>query len=190
MNKKSIPNLLTYFRMAAVPVAIAFIIWLPNKPAAFLVLFLLASLSDFLDGYLARKWHAVTPIGTLLDPIADKMLVTVILIYLLKAVGLMPIVPVVLLLTRELYISGLREFLGTRGKTLPVSKGGKWKTALQMLSIILMLAAPVFPLTLMRHGYAINLLWNLGIAILWLSVILSLISAVNYTRKAWPQLRA
>jgi len=186
MKKQTIPNLLTYFRILAVAVAIGLTVALPNKPLALLLLFGLAALTDFFDGYLARKWNVVTPLGTMLDPMADKLLVMVVLVYLLKFPP-MPLLLVSLLLARELYIAGLREFLATRAVALPVSGGGKWKTALQLIAISVLLGtlsiAPHLPLN------QTDKIWNVGISLLWASTALSLISAFNYTRKAWPHLR-
>ena len=94
-----------------------------------------------------------------------------------------------LIIAREVYISGLREYLASRGKALPVSKSGKWKTALQMVGITLMLAAPLYHLTLSFNTYTVDLLWNAGIITFWVAVLLSLVSAVQYTLKALPDLR-
>lgn len=188
MNKQSIPNLLTFARVLAVPVAIGVAGFAPHLFKLMFALFVAAALTDFLDGYLARKWNAVTTLGTLLDPIADKLLVAVMLIYLLKF-PIMPVLPVMLLLARELYIAGLREFLAQRQVALPVSKGGKWKTALQLLAITLLLAGPAFQLIVSFRGTQLDPFWNGGMTLLWLSVLFSLGSAFAYTRTAINALR-
>ncbi len=186
ISKKNIPNHLTFARVLAVPVALALIVWRPCEPGWLLVVFVFAALTDFFDGSLARKWNAVSALGTMLDPIADKLLVAVILVYLLKF-PLMPVLPVALLIARELYIAGLREFLAARNIALPVSRGGKWKTAVQLLAIATLLATISFaPQLSTQHT---NYLWNSGMTLLWLSTLLSLSSAFSYTRKAWPHLQ-
>lgn len=188
MKKQSIPNLLTFARVLAVPVAIGVAGFAPHYFTFMFGLFVVAALTDFLDGYLARKWNAITPLGTMLDPVADKLLVAVMLVYLLKF-PIMPVLPVMLLLTRELYIAGLREFLAHRRIALPVSKGGKWKTALQLLAITLLLAGPAFQLLVTVRETQLDPFWNAGMTFLWLSVVLSLASAVAYTRTAVKALR-
>lgn len=178
MRKQQIPNLLTFARVLAVPLALALMV-VHAKPGPLLVLFVLASLTDFLDGYLARKWNAVTPLGTMLDPIADKLLVALMLVYL-AMVTQMAFLPIALILLRELYISGLREFLALRAIPLPVSKGGKWKTAVQMVAIIVLYGSVVLQ----------NLrVWDVGVALLWIATILALVSAAQYSRAAWKHLR-
>lgn len=185
MNKQNIPNLLTYGRAAAVPASFAIILFAPQYRTALFVIFLLASLTDFLDGYLARKWNAVSAIGALLDPIADKLLVALLLIFLFGTFGPALLVPVVVMLLRELYISGLREFLASKQLTLPVSKGGKLKTSLQMAGILLLLFATTewMPSEHQKPGIV------LGINTLWAAAVVSLVTAVEYTRSAWKQIR-
>ena len=178
MRKQQIPNLLTLARTLAVPVALALIV-LQVGPGPLLALFLFAAATDYLDGYLARKWNAVTPLGTMLDPIADKLLVALMLVYL-AVVTQMAFLPIALILMRELYISGLREYLALRAIPLPVSSGGKWKTTVQMLAIIVLYGS-VF----LQHPRV----WDGGIVLLWIATFLALTSAVQYTRAAWKHLR-
>lgn len=177
IKKSNIPNLLTGARVLAVPLALV-IILTQGSMALLLALFLFAAATDFLDGYLARKWHSTSALGALVDPVADKLLVTLILLYLLSQHAA-PLTPIAVILLREIYISALREFLSTRGERLPVSKGGKWKTALQMLSITGLLTALTWDE---------DELWNAGLFLLWASAVLTLTSAINYTRAAWPTL--
>ena len=169
--KERIPNLLTYARVLAVP-ATLLLMMLGNYPLALFWIFVFASITDFLDGYLARRWNCTGHIGAMLDPIADKLLVALMLLYLLHGFGL-PLLPVALILLREIYISGLREFLSGRGLNLPVSSGGKWKTALQLLSIGLLTGS---------LAYNLENAWTIGLATLWISALLALSSAVQYTR--------
>lgn len=179
MKKKNIPNYLTFLRVLAVPVALGLAIFYPMHPAPLFVVFALASVTDFFDGYLARKWSATSQIGALLDPVADKLLVAVVLLFLVDQTYA-PTLAAALIILRELYIAGLREFLGVRNIPLPVSKGGKWKTALQMLSLTLILAGMTFKQPM---------LWDSGVALLWIASFLAVASAVGYTRSAWPHLR-
>lgn len=178
ITKQQIPNLLTFARVLAVPVALVLMV-LRTGPEPLLILFAFASITDFFDGYLARKWNAVTPLGTMLDPIADKLLVALMLVYL-AVVTQMAFLPIALILLRELYISGLREFLALRSIPLPVSKGGKWKTAVQMVAILVLYSS----VALQQPR-----VWDAGVALLWISTILALTSAAQYTRAAWKHLK-
>lgn len=180
IDRVRIPNLLTFARVAAVPLCLALMLFHPAPQPALFVIFVLASLTDFLDGYLARKWNAQSAIGTLLDPVADKLLVALMLVYLAVDSQGALFLPAVVIILREIYISGLREFLAARQIALPVSRGGKWKTATQMLGIGLVLAA----LTVIAP-----LVMKVGMLLIWLSAALALISAVGYTRAAWGGLR-
>lgn len=175
LSKQNIPNLLTWLRVAAVPAALAITVAFPLAGKVLLWIFVVAAITDFLDGYFARKWNAVTPLGTLLDPVADKLLVAIVLIFLAKYT-VAPIFAIALLLLRELYVSGLREYIAQRGGSLPVSRGGKWKTALQLIAIIVLLATLAYQLP--------PQLWLAGIVLLWASTALSLVSAFGYTRAA------
>ena len=189
MTKQQIPNLLTAFRVAAVPVVLVLAAMFPDQRQIIFWVFLAASVTDFFDGYLARKWNAVSPLGTLLDPIADKLLVAVVLLYLMEYTTA-PIAAVGIILCREIYIAGLREFLALRSITLPVSKGGKWKTALQLAALTLLLLSIAYatPFLLINGTYLLNA-WNLGVILLWVSAVLSLLSAADYTGKAIRTIR-
>ena len=152
----------------------------PPVHRALFWIFIIASATDFLDGYLARKWNAASALGALLDPIADKLLVALLLLYLLVDYGL-PLFIVAVIILRELYIAGLREFLAARQISLPVSYGGKIKTSLQMVGISVMLAAPA--LNLPRAT-------ALGTHVLWLAAAFAFASALQYTKASWPHLRS
>ena len=205
--KRRIPNFLTFLRVAAVPASLIIIVFQPQMTMALFVIFLVASLTDFFDGYLARKWNAVTPLGTLLDPIADKLLVALMLVYLLVVMGTQVLLPVSIILLRELYISGLREFLAARNVALPVSKGGKLKTALQMAAITLLLGKLAFnppheinfPCALVQHHGELTtscinqpLLLRAadlaGMPLLHAAALVALLTGLHYTwasRKSW-----
>ena len=173
ITKQQIPNLLTFSRVLAVPLALGFMVAGAGAWPLFVV-FVAAAITDFFDGYLARKWQATSPLGAMLDPMADKLLVALMLLYFAYGTGA-PLLPIALILLRELYVAGLREALALRQIPLPVSRGGKWKTAVQMLAITLLLASLAF-----SYGP----LWLPGIALLWLSAVLALVSAAQYTRAA------
>lgn len=209
LTRARIPNLLTLARVAAVPLCLTIIVISPTwKYTALLWIFIAAALTDFLDGYLARKWNVVSAIGALFDPIADKLLVALMLVYLLTIKGAVLLVPVAVMLLRELYISGLREFLSSRLITLPVSKGGKLKTATQMVAVTLLLIELAmnppgqinFPCHLVAHAEllttsCIEQPWLLriakaaGLPSLYAAAFLSFLSAANYTRASWKHLR-
>ena len=172
--RQQIPNLLTFARVAAVPVCLALMLLAPGARMALLILFILAALTDFLDGYLARKWNTSSRLGALLDPIADKLIVALMLLYL-AVLNVAAFLPVAIILLRELYIAGLREFLAMQGIALPVSGGGKLKTAVQMLAITLLLAQDALSTRFLT-------LTSLGTPLLYLAAMLAFISAAQYTR--------
>ena len=169
--QKQLPLYLTLFRMVSVPFIVVLMIWQPsgwNWLSA--GLFILASLSDWLDGYLARLYNAETDLGRLLDPIADKFLVSTVLILLIPLYRIEALL-VVLLLNRDIIINGLRSFAAAQGKIISAGELGKWKTALQMVAIpAILIHDHVGPLSGQWIGY-----WGL-----WLSLILSLVSAAQY----------
>jgi cardiolipin synthase len=228
--RQQIPNLLTFGRVLAVPLCLIIMLLDPSwKAVALFVLFIAASVTDYLDGYLARKWNVVSTIGALFDPIADKLLVALMLVYLLVEAGftgpltavaipyafVLPphaphvsalFLPIVVMLLRELYISGLREFLANRHITLPVSSSGKWKTALQMVTISVLLGLLAFevappPLQCAAPFVAafdaacgqvnpliVEIARPFALPLLYISAILAFTSAVSYTRASWKHL--
>ena len=146
---KSLPNLMTVMRLVMAPV-VAILIWTDDVTSGYapaLTLFILASLSDFLDGWMARRLGIVSKFGAMLDPIADKVLIGVCLLALARVTGdgWLFFLPALVIMTREFLISGIREFMAGRSVTIPVSQLAKWKTTLQLVSIGLLMAAPVFP---------------------------------------------
>ena len=155
-------------------------------------MFVLAALSDFFDGYLARKYDVCTKIGGVMDHIGDKLLVvnTLIMLTVMMPVWFI-VVPVIILIARELYVSGLREFLGTQKIEMPVPKArfsmGKVKTSFQMITIVAFLglfalSTLVTPETISKNYLiAMNLLSQIGIIGLWISLLASVWSATQYT---------
>lgn len=183
--RQNIPNLLTFGRVLAVPLCLLIILFPPIAHTALFLIFLAAAITDFLDGYLARQWNVVSPLGALLDPIADKLLVAVLLLYFAVFYGV-SLLPVAAMILREIYISGLREFLAGRQVQLPVSKGGKLKTSLQLASISLMLFAAAF---FDMNRFSGSMLFGIGQMLLWVAALVSVATAVQYTRDSWQHLR-
>ena len=183
-------NALSIFRILSA-FAIIFTIML-NWPWLTFVLFVLAAISDWFDGYLARKYNCCSKIGGVLDHIGDKLLVcnTLIMLTLMTPVWFV-VVPVIFMIARELYISGLREFLGTQKIEMPVPKArfsmGKIKTTIQMVAICAFLLwfamfASITPETGSRFiFYLIYILPKIGIFCLWLALVASVWSATQYT---------
>ena len=136
-------------------------------------LFLYASITDFLDGYLARAWNASSNLGRFLDPIADKLLVATALILLVGA-DRAPILPAIAILAREILVSGLREFLMELRVPLPVSTLAKYKTAVQMTAIYLLL--------LSHGGPAFLPIDAIGQGMLWIAALLTLVTGYAYFR--------
>jgi len=172
---KKLPNILTLIRIFVIPVIIITfyfddIVFAHQLSAAF---FLLACLTDWLDGYLARKYSLETNFGKMLDPIADKLLVGSVLLMLVKF-GKAGEVPCILILMREFFIAGLREFLAGIRVSVPVSNLAKTKTFMQM--------AALFILLLGSTGSKIASLDLIGQVVLWLAAILTLVTGFVYFR--------
>ena len=180
----NLPNLLTLVRIFLVPLLVAALVqrdlsihWnqrliLSNDLFA-LTLFLAAGLTDLLDGYLARRWKQVTTVGTLLDPIADKLLISAVLVSLVE-IRTLPGWLVVLIISREFAVSGLRSIASAEGYTIKAGELGKLKMVLQVVGISLIL------LSIRHPGLR---MW--GMTTMWAVVIFGLASAVDYFRKFW-----
>lgn len=171
--KKQLANRMTYARMLMVPIVIA-LLWpnevLPNILAA--LVFIAASITDYYDGYFARKYNSVSTLGQFLDPIADKILVTSILVVMVALQKIDPFM-VVIILARDTLIGGLRSIAAAEGVIIAAKPTGKWKTALQMIAIpALMIDTRVIGIPFDIVGY-----W-----VLWFSVILSVLSGLEYAR--------
>lgn len=215
----TIPNVLTTLRLLAAPgVAVMFLYF--NRPWAdwlALVLFVGAAITDYFDGYLARLWKQESRLGAMLDPIADKAMVVIALLVITGYSGMDPwlILPATVILFREIFVSGLREFLGARAGLLNVTKLAKWKTTAQMVSIGVLFAAMGLEylrdrtaaqfdaeahaaleaagsagggvLWLAEHGGQI--VWTGGLALIWVAAVLTLITGWDYFTKALPFLK-
>ena len=174
----NLPNILTYGRIAAVPVVAGLLLWGgDNARWTALAIYVLAAISDFFDGYLARKWKQQSSLGRMLDPIADKVLVAVVLLVLCADDVLRGghIWAAIIILSREVLVSGLREYLGELQVSVPVTQIAKWKTTVQLVSIGFLIAGPagdtVVPYTT-----------EMGIAMLWIAAGLTLYTGYDYFR--------
>jgi len=176
-----IPNLLTLLRIVLIPVFVL-VYYLPIENGHLIAagIFALAGVTDYLDGYLARKLNQSSPFGAFLDPVADKLMVAVALVMLVETFASVWItIPAVIIVSREIVISALREWMAELGKraSVAVSFVGKVKTSLQMLAIFLLVAAEPFS----------DMSWA-GIVSLYAAALLTLWSMVAYLRAAWPDL--
>jgi len=178
-GKKSIfnlPNTLSLFRIGCIPLLVVFLFF-PHKTTSFLaaLVFALASISDLLDGFLARRHQLVTTFGQFLDPLADKLLVSAALIMLIP-LSRVPAWMVVVIIGRELAIMGLRSIAGSEGKVITADYLGKQKMVLQTVAIL--------GLLLHYDYYGVNF-HAVGMFFLWLAVIITLWSGFNYFRNFW-----
>lgn len=179
----NIPNLLTYARILAVPlIVVCFFIEGRLESSDFarwtgLAIFIVASITDYLDGYLARIWNQTSNIGRMLDPIADKLLVASVLL-LMAADGTIAgwsLWAAITILCREILVSGLREYLAALKVSVPVTRIAKWKTTAQMFALAFLLAGPagdkVLPYTT-----------EMGITLLWIAAVLTFYTGYDYFR--------
>lgn len=190
-KKSVIPTLLTVFRIAMGPVIAGLVLWAATQLysdrllagfiyALALILFLLAASTDWLDGWLARKLHAVTPLGAALDHSADKVLITCVLVALAySALPLLLVAAAVLILGRDVAVAGLREGISAQGKSLPVSQLGKWKAAAEMAGVAAFLAFQAAALLLAPASVVVGLDWAARL-LLWTAAFLALISGGQY----------
>ena len=175
----SLPNILTYGRVLAVPVVVALLFW----PQDFwmrwlaLVFYVIAGVTDFLDGWLARVWEQQSSLGRMLDPIADKLLVSAALLMLTadRTIVSWSLWAAIVILCREILVSGLREHLAELKVSVPVSRVAKWKTAAQLFAIGFLIAGPsgdaVLPGTT-----------RIGLVLLWIAALLTLYTGWDYMK--------
>jgi len=179
----SIPNLLTFSRIVMIPVFVA-LFYMPSSWSNHLaaLVFLAAAITDWLDGYLARRMRLVSPLGAFLDPVADKLMVATALVLLVAAdPSVWVAISAAVIIGREIAISALREWMAELGAraTVAVSWVGKFKTAMQMTSILLMIY---------RDDFLGLPIYKIGLSLLYLAVFLTLWSMLVYLRAAWPSL--
>ena len=175
----NLPNILTYGRILAVPALVACLYYIEGDRARWLALaiFVVAGVTDFFDGYLARLWSQQSSLGRMLDPIADKLLVAATLLALAAdgTIAGVHLMAALIILCREILVSGLREFLAELRVSVPVSQLAKWKTTLQLAAIGVLIA-----------GKAGDKIWDqtstVGIVGLWVAAVLTLYTGYDYFR--------
>jgi len=215
----NLPNILTILRLLAAPGVVIMFLYFHRPWADWfaLVLFIAAALTDFLDGYLARAWKQESKLGAMLDPIADKAMVIIALVVITGFSGMNPwiLLPATVIIFREVFVSGLREFLGDTAGTLKVTDLAKWKTTAQMVGISLLFATGAFEHYFGMQSLAMTeemvtaaldgtgpddqglwwkyqgmvISWWGGITVLWVAAILTLITGWDYFRKSIPYLK-
>jgi cardiolipin synthase len=172
-----LPNLLTLSRIFSIPFIVAcFYIEGFWAHLAATVLFAVACATDFFDGYFARQWKQVSAFGRFLDPVADKLIVSIILL-MLCGVGIISgvhLLSAAIILAREIIVSGLREFMSQMKLIVPVTKYAKWKTGMQMAAISCLLCSAMFPKILMIR--------DAGIVLLWLAAIMTAFTGARYLK--------
>ena len=181
----TLPNLLTLSRIFAVPILV-FLLWYPGWRVGYgfgFVLYCIVGITDYLDGYLARAQGTVSKLGVFLDPIADKIMVAAVIVMLISTEGGpdghpmihgWDVIPALIILLREIAVSGLREFLAQLSVSVPVSKLAKWKTTFQMVSLGALILAGAMPGELWIHG--------VGRVSLWAAAALTVITGWDYLR--------
>ena len=217
----TIPNILSVMRLIAAPMVAVMFLYFTRPWADWfaLCLFLVASVTDWFDGYLARAWGQETKLGAMIDPIADKAMVVIALMVIVGYSGAhwtpWLVLPATVILFREVFVSGLREFLGEVAGTLKVTKLAKWKTATQMVAISFLFGQGVFEHYLgisvigmdqeivasVMAGETEDLLglkwkfegmvWTgrIGLLLLWIAAALTAITGFDYFRKSLPHLK-
>ncbi len=214
----TIPNILTLLRLLAAPGVVLMFLYFTRPWADWfaLVLFVGAAITDWFDGYLARLWKQESKLGAMLDPIADKAMVVIALLVITGYAGMDPwiLLPATMIIFREVFVSGLREFLGDTAGTLKVTILAKWKTTAQMISIAVLFATGIFQHMLIERTFGMDattisqifeggidplgirliqqfhwLTWWVGVALLWLAAALTLWTGTEYLFKAMPYLK-
>ena len=215
----NLPNTLTLLRLLAAPgVAIMFLYF--SRPYAdwfALALFVTATVTDFIDGYLARAWKQESKFGAMLDPIADKAMVIIALLVITGFSGMNPwiLLPATVIMFREVFVSGLREFLGDTAGTLKVTNLAKWKTTVQMTSLAVLFANGAFEHFIIEQTIGMDeatiegivtgaipdeiglgwkyagwdWTWYGGIVLLWIAAFLTFVTGWDYFQKAMPYLK-
>lgn len=180
----NLPNVLSLLRVFLIPVLVVlFFLPIESAPLWATIVFVVAAVTDWLDGYLARKWNQTSAFGAFIDPVADKLIVVVALIMVLytKPVWYV-LIPVILIIARELTVSALREWMAELGQrnVVKVSQMGKWKTTFQMIAI----SCLIFNNSLLELP-----IFEIGVGLLYVAAWLTLLSMFNYLQAAWPMLK-
>jgi cardiolipin synthase (CMP-forming) len=180
--KLNLPNVLTYGRVAAAPLVVALLFWPGEFWARWtaLAIYCAAAITDFFDGYLARAWSQQSSLGRMLDPIADKLLVAAALLMLVadRTIAGWSLGAAIVILCREILVSGLREYLAELRVSVPVSTVAKWKTAAQFVALGFLIAGPAGEAVL--PGAA-----RIGVALLWIAAILTLYTGWDYMKASY-----
>ena len=179
----TLPNLLTLSRIFAVPILV-FLLWRPSPVdyAVTFVLYCIVGVTDYFDGYLARAQGQISRLGQFLDPIADKIMVAAVLVMLISSRKANPIpeiegfhiIAALVILLREIFVSGLREFLAPLNISMPVSRLAKWKTAFQMIALGALILGGAVPHMPWVH--------QVGLFSLWVAAVLTMITGWDYLR--------
>lgn len=215
----NIPNILTLLRLLAAPGVVLMFLYFSRPYADWfaLILFIVAAVTDFVDGYLARAWKQESKFGAMLDPIADKAMVVIALVVITGFSGMNPwiLLPATVIIFREVFVSGLREFLGDTAGTLKVTNLAKWKTTAQMIAIAFLFAKGAFEHFIIEQTIGMDqamidgildgsiedviglgwkdlgwdVSWYGGIVLLWVAAVLTFITGLDYLRKAMPYLK-
>lgn len=176
-SMKNIANILTVTRIILLPFIILLLfVKAPWASWTVLALYIIGALTDWLDGWVARRYNQISALGTFLDPISDKIFVVTILLMLIATGRIqdMMVLPVIIILVREFLVAGLREFLGPKGIKLPVTALAKWKTAIQMTATGMLVIEPV----------SVAAEWS-GNILLWGAAILTMMTGWTYIKTAW-----
>ena len=180
----NVPNLLTFFRIALIPLLVILLLS-PSRTSCFFAttIFAIASITDWLDGYIARRMGIVTLFGKFLDPIADKLIVAAALVMILPY-DRAPAWMVLIILSREIIITGLRSIASTEGIVIPASNLGKFKTIFQIVAILaLLLHYDYYWFFGIQNPYLHVNMHNIGMFYLWIATILTIWSGVDYLAK-------
>ncbi|MCP8883897.1 CDP-diacylglycerol--glycerol-3-phosphate 3-phosphatidyltransferase [Devosia sp. XJ19-1] len=175
-----VPNIITIARiLAIIPIAALVMSGDTTARSVALFLYIVAATSDWVDGYLARAWNQYSDLGRMLDPIADKLLVGILIAAFAwdGSLSALDMIPAIAILLREFFIPGLREFLGNKTVVLPVTQLAKWKTTIQLIALGLVLAEPIVP--------GLSFVSDL---VLWIAGAITLWTGWNYLRASWPHL--
>ncbi len=217
--KRNLPNILTVARLVAAPLLPIMFLYFARPWADWyaMILFIVASITDYLDGYLARAWKLESLFGAAMDPIADKAMVLIALLVINGYAGVTPwiLLPSALIIYREVFVSGLRETLGDKARALKVTNLAKWKTTVQMVAIAILFSTGIFQhsffdrvqgmdealvmdimegrvaddIGLVFYDMAGTWTARIGIALLWIAGLLTIVTGWDYFRKAMPFLR-
>ena len=178
----SLPNVLTYARVVAVPLVAGFLFW-PGDPWArwtALAIFLAAAVTDFFDGYFARAWSQQSSLGRMLDPIADKLLVSAVILMLAadQTISGVTLWAAIVILCREILVSGLREYLAELRVPVPVTAVAKWKTTAQLIALGFLIAGPAGDAVIPGSS-------KVGFVLLWVAALLTLYTGWDYMKASY-----